>query len=458
MLNNPYDKAIKFSFKNKAEAINFFNKFLPSYLLQKLHLDTLELDDNSYVDENLEEDFSDIVYRVMWGKTPIRVSLLLEHKSYPVAYPHLQLLRYMLNIWEYQLEQKEALAPVIPIVLYHDEKGWKLRPMYDYFEDLDEKLRQFIPHFEYLFIHLNQYTDEQIMQLKAGIMMSVLLLCKHKREEEYLKEHYEDIFLFLQTNLDKATKTTYTKTLFIFMGAIYGLIQEDLVNLSNQLADFKNNVNMDALGFLKKDVITFYTEGKVKGKVEGKAEGEIKGKIEKAIITITNIVQKLPNLSDNTIAEITEEEVSLVQKVREELAAGRDPKVTLRPQPKATPDNSKQQELLKKYITVISKRFPKWEDKKIAAFLGQKATAITKIKKDLPPPLKGFAAVENPFDKEMEKILNAHQQLPITVTFVDQLIQQFPNRSNYAISELAVVTMEFVQERKMKLEKKVDEK
>jgi hypothetical protein len=42
------------------------------------------------------------------GKEQIKVVILFEHKSFPVPYPHIQVLRYLLKIWETNIKQSEG--------------------------------------------------------------------------------------------------------------------------------------------------------------------------------------------------------------------------------------------------------------------------------------------------------------------------------------------------------------
>ena len=103
------------------------------------------------MDKELRESFSDLVYSATYrGTVAIKLSLLFEHKSYQPRYPHLQLLRYMLGIWETQRDQKLALTPVIPIIVYHGRESWQYRTLSELFAGADQELRRFLPSFDYL--------------------------------------------------------------------------------------------------------------------------------------------------------------------------------------------------------------------------------------------------------------------------------------------------------------------
>ena len=85
----------------KENAIDFVSGVLPDTLREKLDLSTLSIEPTSYVDNKLAESFSDILYSCTFKRTSVvKISLLFEHKSSPEPYPHIQLLKYITNIWE----------------------------------------------------------------------------------------------------------------------------------------------------------------------------------------------------------------------------------------------------------------------------------------------------------------------------------------------------------------------
>ena len=92
---NPHDKFFKETFSIKENVVDFLSGTFPREILKKLDLSTLAQDNNSYIDEELKEHFSDIVYTCFCKGKELRIALLFEHKSYVAPYPHIQLLRYL---------------------------------------------------------------------------------------------------------------------------------------------------------------------------------------------------------------------------------------------------------------------------------------------------------------------------------------------------------------------------
>ena len=112
---NPHDKFFKETFSIRENVLDFLQGIFPGEILKKLDLSTLTLDNNSYIDEELKEHFSDIVYTCFCNNKELKIALLFEHKSYVVTCPYLQLLKYLLKIYfsrknfEILLHQPETL-------------------------------------------------------------------------------------------------------------------------------------------------------------------------------------------------------------------------------------------------------------------------------------------------------------------------------------------------------------
>ena len=49
---------------------------------------------------------------------------LFEHKSQSDPLTVLQLLSYIVRIWEKRLRDGVPLCPIVPLVVYHGESGW----------------------------------------------------------------------------------------------------------------------------------------------------------------------------------------------------------------------------------------------------------------------------------------------------------------------------------------------
>ena len=163
---NPHDKFFKEFFSKEQEAREFLSMYLPEDIKKIIDLSTLSISKDSFIEKELQEYFSDILYEVDLKGQPAWIYLLFEHKSYPDVLVSFQLLRYMVKIWEQFLNQKQiykGLHPIIPFVIYHGKAKWKISKQFaDLFSPLDPILSVYIPDFTYILYDLSHLSDDQI--------------------------------------------------------------------------------------------------------------------------------------------------------------------------------------------------------------------------------------------------------------------------------------------------------
>ncbi|MCI5132322.1 MAG: Rpn family recombination-promoting nuclease/putative transposase, partial [Candidatus Electrothrix sp. EH2] len=178
---NPHDSFFRETFGRKDIAAGFLREYLPRGLLRKIDLESLHAVKDSFVEKELRQHFSDLLYTVRHQEGDLYLYLLFEHKSYPDPWTGLQLLRYLIRIWEQYRKQhpKERKLPaVLPLVLYHGRSRWRLS---DRFSSLivqdDEELAPFIPDFNWQVHDLSVLSDEEI---RGGVFDRItLLLLRH---------------------------------------------------------------------------------------------------------------------------------------------------------------------------------------------------------------------------------------------------------------------------------------
>lgn len=173
---NLHDLFFKDILSRKDEARDFMLHYLPEEVVGLLEADSLELAKDSFVDKELQERFSDLLYRVkLRSGRGAYVYVLFEHKSGSEPLIALHLLRYMVKIWEQWRKQGEVgpLPPIIPWVVYHGRAQW--RPALDLRSLFAPAgaLSAFLPDFRYLLCDLSAYSDEAI---RGMVTLRVALL------------------------------------------------------------------------------------------------------------------------------------------------------------------------------------------------------------------------------------------------------------------------------------------
>ena len=207
-----HDRFFKNLFSGKNEIKEFVTKTFPTEITEKLQLETLELDQTEYVDSNLRTTYSDLVDNCKYeNNTDIKISFLFEHKSSPEKFPHLQLLGYMLKIWETQIKQNQELTPIIPIIFYHGKSKWINKPFEKYFNGLDDTLQRFIPKFDYQLIDTSEFTDNEIIKLFESLQLQIgILVMKNIFNEQKILQETDKIF----ANLNQLLQTEQGEQFF----------------------------------------------------------------------------------------------------------------------------------------------------------------------------------------------------------------------------------------------------
>jgi len=167
-------------------------------------------------------------------KIDIRIVLLFEHKSKPVDFPHLQLLKYLLKIWAVDIKQKKkSLTPVIPIIFYHGKGKWKSKTFEEYFKGIDENIERFLPAFDYVLTDLSKYSDEDIRNRYDEIKVRMaLLLMKNIMNEQLLKQKIPDIFLMSNEVFENEEGEKFVKASVIY---IYNNVEKGFKEITQEI-------------------------------------------------------------------------------------------------------------------------------------------------------------------------------------------------------------------------------
>ena len=97
-IKTPHDLFIRAAMAHREVAREFFEQNLPANIRAVVDLETLQLKKESYVDEDLSEVISDLLFSVDFNKRKGYLYLLVEHQSTPDKFMTLRLLKYMVEI------------------------------------------------------------------------------------------------------------------------------------------------------------------------------------------------------------------------------------------------------------------------------------------------------------------------------------------------------------------------
>lgn len=288
-------------FGNVALAKDFMKNYLPEEVLKIVDLETLNPEKEHYIEDDLKESFSDLLFKANINGKEGYLYFLFEHKSYPSKRIAIQLLNYMIRIWDDKTlkEKQEKIPMIIPMVVYHGKENWniglKLSDHMEGYGELPEEVKKHIPEYEYLIYDLSGYTDDDIkgdiqLQIVIKILRSIF-----KADEEFFNVFKEAVKIL--DKLEKQEKgIEYFKT-FIY----YILNVRKEINLT-EIYDLVKEVSVERSGEIMTIAEELLKEGMEKGMEKGKLEEkrEITKKLIAKGLDISTIIQ---------ITELSEEEV-----------------------------------------------------------------------------------------------------------------------------------------------------
>ncbi|MGH9832013.1 MAG: Rpn family recombination-promoting nuclease/putative transposase [Blastocatellia bacterium] len=195
-IKNPHDAFFKQLFARPGVAPEFLENYLPAHLTATLDLDSIELVEGSFIDEELQEHLSDMIFRVRLKRGgQAFIYILFEHKSEADRWAPWQALRYIMRMWEKEKAAGvEKFTPVLPIVFYHGRARWKFGAEFSElieFAGFDE-LREYAPGYRVHLVDLSQYADEQVVG--SRLLRFGLMLLKYIFRRRELNARVDEIF------------------------------------------------------------------------------------------------------------------------------------------------------------------------------------------------------------------------------------------------------------------------
>ena len=317
VLKQPHDKFFRSTFGQVEIASDFLKNYLPQELSEIVDIDTLELQNDTFLNEKLKEEFADLLFRVNINHKEGYVYFLFEHKSYKDRMVIFQVLKYMINIWESKIQDDvgkklEIELPIIlPLVVYHSEGKWNIKKtlgeMMPNYKGFSDHIKKYIPNFEYLLFDLSE-VNKQSTKLISETMIIIKALSRTRyasraEAEEILIEAVE----LIEKAKEKDQVTYYVSACIRYMLSVRSDISEkEMKQIAEQISVEGGELVMSVAEKLRQ---------------EGVEEGREKAREEENKITAkTMIVEGEPMDKIIRYSRLTKEEIDKIRKeIRENI-------------------------------------------------------------------------------------------------------------------------------------------
>lgn len=320
-LPTPHNNFFQYALSHPAAARNLIELHLPADLVQILDLDSLELQKDSFVDDELRDSYSDMLYSIrLSGQDgePVegQVYLLLEHKSQSDPMTCFQLLRYIVRIWEQRLRKGQSLCPVFPLVIYHGQEAWSAPVGLEELIGGPDVLFEHGVRMAYPVVDIGQIPDELLAT--DPFLQSVLGLLKYSRTRNF--EDKLEIFLRCLLEIGTAElQTEHLDAVLVYVSTVSPSIPMETLAMTIQKI-FPTQIEPGSIAdeYMKKGRLEGIQEGRQEGRQEGKQEG-LKEGLKEGQIQLIQTLQEILGLPLSDASTFRDRSLDQLQAITAEL-------------------------------------------------------------------------------------------------------------------------------------------
>ncbi|MEZ6188595.1 MAG: Rpn family recombination-promoting nuclease/putative transposase [Planctomycetota bacterium] len=258
----PHDSFAQAVFSDPAQAAVVFEAVLPVSLIQHLDLAQAELRPSLFKADDLHERRADFLFKVPLAGEDAYLLALLEHQSREDFSLAARLLVYAGRALDRHMRENPGarrLPAVIPVVLYHGERGWTApRELFDLYALPDETkcaLRGYVPNLRFFLDDLSQLEDADLRARPGPVLARLaLLVLRHAQELRRAKDPATTLRALaaslsdlLQQVQDRTGRTVVVRYMLeivelepevgqeILLRALPGRVKEDVVTAADKL-------------------------------------------------------------------------------------------------------------------------------------------------------------------------------------------------------------------------------
>ena len=183
--STPHDAVFKSFLRHPDTARDFIDIHLPAPLRKLCDLTTLKLEPNSFIDDDLRQYYSDLLWSVKTQEGVGYIYVVIEHQSKPEELMAFRMMRYSIAAMQNHLDAGYKELPlVLPMLFYHG-----CRSPYPY--SLQSGCRRILNrYYQYIIgpvCHISSNghdSDDEIMQHRKMALLE--LIQKHIRQRDLL--------------------------------------------------------------------------------------------------------------------------------------------------------------------------------------------------------------------------------------------------------------------------------
>lgn len=229
MTTTPHDALFKTVFSSPVRAADLLRWLLPPALARQIDWASLDLYDGSFVDDELREQHTDLLFTVRLHAargSELRVYFLFEHKSCPDGWVGLALHRYMGAAWHRVVEDEKPhlLPPIVPVVVYHSRHNWTAATEFSRLVEIPPGLallRAYTPKFQFVLVDLASADHAAMAALGVSAITQISLRALHEvRDAPDLGRMWDGWSELLQAAGESCDWDAFIPKLFSYLCAV----------------------------------------------------------------------------------------------------------------------------------------------------------------------------------------------------------------------------------------------
>lgn len=285
MTNRPHDALFKAAFEQVEHAGGLFRSVLPASICAAVSWPTMARESGSFIDPELGDRHSDLLFSVQVRGAQAYLYLLLEHQSTSDASMPLRMLIYLARIFERHRKDNPGrpLPLIVPVLVSHAPGGWtaptSLHALFNPDPASIPGLAELVPNYSMVVLDLAHLSNEELKSraLDAFPELALWALRDIREFDELLRnlDHFASTF---QAALRSPNG----------MGAVTQLLRYvALLTDKTQAKQFRAKLRQQAPE--AEEAMVTYGEELIE---QGRQEGQLKGRQEGQI----NLLEKLLTL------------------------------------------------------------------------------------------------------------------------------------------------------------------
>lgn len=295
-----HDEMFRSAMSYPEVAREFFDAHLPQNIKAIVDLQTLSLEKGDFIDAELKDSITDLLFKVNFEGNQGYIYLLLEHQSRSDKWMALRMHSYMLDICKQHIANnpKTSQLPVIyPIIFYNGGQKYKAsQNFWDLFSG-SEMMRD-LWNKDHLLINIQDIPDEEIKSRSKLGITEFFMKHIHERNMLELWEELRNSDVIVDV-LEWGCDNGYLRAVMSYsLTKVHG---DDKMGdeIKRLLLDVAKNRNMEESAM---NLLEYWEhKGKMEGKMEGKLEGIVEGKVEGKMEERLHIAQELLKLHTDPV-------------------------------------------------------------------------------------------------------------------------------------------------------------